>query len=184
MDSLIKLMSLIDLNSQSLPDGQYLEACNYMKDIYKHVPKPTSPGMLPRTVNPIHHDERLNDFNEIQRQINSTSREIRAIESRLKYLRTRQRITQSIKTDAIRERAQQLGIRLRVCTMEELRAKGHIIPDERSFYKSYLERHNLIVMDIIRDIRGDLGILNEHLQNLTIQRDELHALLHGRQYAG
>jgi hypothetical protein len=49
MEALTQLMSLIDLNSKSLPEGEYLKACNYMKDIYKCVPRPTSPeAALPR----------------------------------------------------------------------------------------------------------------------------------------
>jgi hypothetical protein len=52
MEALTQLMSLIDLNSKSLPEGDYLEMCNRMKDIYKVVPRPTSPeAALPRVQN-------------------------------------------------------------------------------------------------------------------------------------
>lgn len=156
MESLVQLMSLIDLNSKSLPEGEYLKACNYMKDIYKGVQRPTSPEVfLPRIRTPrriVDSDSDSEDddvifelrpnrlqlsreLNQLVAGVTQRNREIKRIESRLKYLKIRQRVTVGVRKDAVRERAQQLGLRLREYTIDELRAKGHHIPDERSFYR-------------------------------------------------
>ena len=159
--------------------------CNDMKDIYKVIPRPTSPGAhLPRvnapralpesdTESDDDDDFRLENRLVIDRQelehlanfIREYDQEIRRVQSRLRYLKIKQRITAGVRKDAVRERAQQLGFRLREFTIEELRAKGHHVPDERSFYKNYLERQNLITRDIIHD-------LNDDLTELTYARDE------------
>ena len=202
MDALTQLMSLIDLNSKSLPEGEYLKACNYMKDIYKDVRRPTSPEVhLPRIRTPRRllysdsesdSDDDLNDYalrpiaqmrddlHEVVVGISRRNREIKQIESRLRYLKIKQRITAAVRKDAVRERAQQLGFRLREYTIEELRAKGHNVPDERSFYKSYLERQNLIIRDLINDLNDDMRELRAANERETPRWDELYLAVYGR----
>jgi hypothetical protein len=199
MDSLVSLMSAIDLNSKSIPEGDYLEMCNCMKELYKVVPRATSPDVvvLPR-IN-VHRslpdsdtesDEDDDIFvyrpviSDIAHHINlntqytrETINEIKRIESRLKYLKLKQRITASIKRDAVRERAQQLGLRLRCLTIEELNQRGHIIQDERSFYKSYMERQNDITRNLITDLRRQLFTLNIRHENLHIRYNELISMV-------
>ena len=198
-------MSAIDLNSKLLPEGDYLKMCNDMKDIYKVIPRPTSPeAALPRVRIPrqaqrvLYSDSDTEDDNEVNEyalrplgdmrnemeQVNINiaiaSREVRTIESRLRYLKIKQRVTATIRKDAVRERAQQLGFRLREHTVEELRAKGHNIPDERSFYKNYLERQNLITTELITDLRDDLVELKRHHGQLETRRGELHFAIYGQ----
>ena len=200
MESLTQLMSLIDLNSKSLPEGEYLKACNYMKDIYKNVQRPTSPEVyLPRVRTPRRlmdsdsdSDDDLNDYalrplaqmrtelHEHVATITGRTREIKRIESRLKYLKLKQRVTAAVRKDAVRERAQQLGIRLREHTIEELRAKGHNVPDERSFYKSYLERQNFITRDLINDLNDDIRELRAANDRDAPRWDELYFAVYGR----
>ena len=199
MEALTQLMSLIDLNSKSLPEGEYLKACNYMKDIYKYVPRPSSPeAALPRINThrqPIplsDSDSEDDDFelrpmeqmrNELA-DVGGTKvramRQIRQRESRLRYLKIKQRITAAVRKDAVRERAQQLGMRLRQYTMEELRAKGHHIPDERGFYKSYLDRQNILTRDIITDLKDDIEELKRYVETLDIRRRDLYQAIYGR----
>ncbi|QIG59845.1 hypothetical protein [Dishui Lake phycodnavirus 3] len=197
MDALTDLMALIDLNSKLLPEGEYLKACNYMKDIYKSVPKPTSPeAFLPRVRTPrriLDSDSDDEDFElrPVVRDRNGElldhlagmsrrSREIKRIQSRLKVLKIKQRITAAIRKDAVRERAQQLGLRLREHTMEELRAKGHHIPDERSFYKSYMERQNLLTRNLIDDLTSDMRELEDANARDVPRWDELYLAVYGR----
>lgn len=197
MDDLVQLMSIIDLNSKSFPEGDYLEACNRMKNLYKVIPRATSPEVF---MNPIpiqdsdSEDENENDFAirpsqrivnelfEIGNQIARVAREIKHTESRLKFQKIRKRITAGIKKDAVRERSQQLGIRLRNFTIEELRSKGHCIPDERNFYKNYLDRLNLITQDIITDLRDDLTELKRHHDELCENRNNLHITAYRRPF--
>ena len=197
MEALTQLMSLIDLNSKSLPEGEYLKACNYMKDIYKYVPRPSSPeASLPRINTPLplsdSDSEEDDDFelrpieqmrNELA-DVGSTKaralRQIRQRESRLRHLKIKQRITAAVRKDAVRERAQQLGMRLRQYTVEELRAKGHHIPDERGFYKSYLDRQNLLTRDIITDLRDDIEEIKRYVETLDTRRRDLYQAIYGR----
>jgi uncharacterized coiled-coil protein SlyX len=191
-------MQSIDLISKSIPEGDYLKMCNDMKDIYKVIPRPTSPGAhLPRIRTPRRvlesdtesdsedddDDFRLENRLVIDRQglerlatyIREYDQKIRRIQSRLRYLKIKQRITAGVRKDAVRERAQQLGFRLREFTIEELRAKGHNVPDERSFYKNYLERQNLITRDVIND-------LNDELARLAHARDECSRMVAARNF--
>ena len=171
--------------------------CNDMKDIYKVIPRPTSPGAhLPRINAPRalpesdteSDDDDDDDFrletrfvverHELERLVNfirEYEEEIKRVQSRLRYLKIKQRITAGVRKDAVRERAQQLGFRLREFTIEELRAKGHHVPDERSFYKNYLERQNLITRDVIND-------LNDELARLAHARDECSRMVAARNF--
>ena len=201
MDSLVSLMQSIDLISKSIPEGEYLKMCNDMKDIYKVIPRPTSPGAhLPRINAPRalpesdteSDDDDDDDFrletrfvverHELERLVNfirEYEEEIKRVQSRLRYLKIKQRITAGVRKDAVRERAQQLGFRLREFTIEELRAKGHHVPDERSFYKNYLERQNLITRDVISDLNDDLIELTQARDESTRRRAELQNIIFG-----
>jgi hypothetical protein len=202
MDSLVSLMQSIDLISKSIPEGEYLKMCNDMKDIYKVIPRPTSPGAhVPRVRTPRRlpesdtesdsedddDDFRLENRLVIDRQelerlanfIREYDQEIRRVRSRLRYLKIKQRITAGVRKDAVRERAQQLGFRLREFTIEELRAKGHHVPDERSFYKNYLERQNLITRDVINDLNDDLTELTRARDESARRRVELQNIIRG-----
>ena len=196
MEALTQLMSLIDLNSKSLPEGDYLEMCNRMKDIYKVVPRPTSPeAALPRIQvrNPLQpvplvlddpEEERISHLRHelcnAMSAITRANRELKQRESRLKYLKTKQRVTAAVRKDAVRERAQQLGIRLREYTLEELRAKGHNVSNERSFYRSYLDRSNLITQGIILDIQDDITEINAYREEQKVRHRDAYESLYGR----
>ena len=200
MEALTQLMSLIDLNSKSLPEGDYLEMCNRMKDIYKVVPRPTSPeAALPRVQTHVpfqprrpfpesdSEEEQNNEGDQITEQINQyahaigqANRQLRQRESRLKYLKIKQRVTAAVRKDAVRERAQQLGIRLREYTLEELRAKGHNVSDERSFYRSYLDRSNLITQGIILDIQDEIAEITAYREEQRARRRDAYESVYGR----
>jgi hypothetical protein len=200
MEALTQLMSLIDLNSKSLPEGDYLEMCNRMKDIYKVVPRPTSPeAALPRIQTRVpfqprrpfpesdSEEEQNNEGDQITEQINQyahaigqANRQLRQRESRLKYLKIKQRVTAAVRRDAVRERAQQLGIRLREYTLEELRAKGHNVSDERSFYRSYLDRSNLITQGLILDIQDEIAEITAYREDQRARRRDAYESVYGR----
>ena len=108
-----------------------------------------------------------------------STQEIRRRESRLRYLKIKQRVTAAVRRDAVRERAQQLGIRLREYTMEELRAKGHNVPDERGFYRGYLERQNLLTRDIITDLKDDIEAIKRFKENLEVRYRDLRQAIYG-----
>ena len=180
MEDLTSLMQSIDLISKSIPEGEYLKMCHNMKNLYKVVPRPTSPEAhlprvrVPRPIVDSDSEEELND-EDLRDQaiqyaiaISQATRQITQRESRLKYLKIKQRVTAAVRKDAVRERAQQLGIRLREFTLEELRAKGHTVSNERSFYRSYIDRSNLITQGVILDIQDEIA-------EITAYREEQKA---------
>jgi len=116
---------------------------------------------------------------DVTHNMTRSTQEIRRRESRLRYLKIKQRVTAAVRRDAVRERAQQLGIRLREYTMEELRAKGHNVPDERGFYRGYLERQNLLTRDIITDLKDDIEAIKRFKETLEVRYRDLRQAIYG-----
>ena len=73
-----------------------------------------------------------------------------------------------MKRDAIKERAQQLDIGVGSYTIDDLRAKGVRIPNERAFYKGYIDRQNILT----NEVRVDLEL---EIQELSDQVDDIYA---------
>jgi hypothetical protein len=94
--------------------------------------------------------------------------QIRMKEKQLKILKIRKNITEVVKRDAVRERAHQLGYRLRSYTMENLRAKGVRVPDERAFYKGYIERQNLLTQGARNDLEMEIRELRDQIEDIQI----------------
>jgi hypothetical protein len=194
MEDLTSLMQSIDLISKSIPEGEYLKMCHNMKNLYKVVPRPTSPEVaLPRVRTHVpfpesdSEEEQNNDLDRITEPliqhahaISQATRQIKQRESRLKYLKIKQRVTAAVRKDAVRERAQQLGIRLREFTLEELRAKGHTVSDERSFYRSYIDRSNLITQGVILDIQDEIVEITSYREEQKIRYREIYESVYGR----
>jgi hypothetical protein len=185
-------MQSIDLISKSIPEGEYLKMCHNMKNLYKVVPRPTSPEAhlprvrAPRPIIDSDSEEELND-EDLRDQaiqyaiaISQATRQITQRESRLKYLKIKQRVTAAVRKDAVRERAQQLGIRLREFTLEELRAKGHTVSNERSFYRSYIDRSNLITQGVILDIQDEIAEITAYREEQKARYRDVYESLHGR----
>ena len=102
MEDLTSLMQSIDLISKSIPEGEYLKMCHNMKNLYKVVPRPTSPEAhlprvrVPRPIVDSDSEEELNDedlrpLNRMRDQaiqyalaISQATRQIKQSESRLK----------------------------------------------------------------------------------------------------
>ena len=178
MEDLTHLMSLIDLNSKSLSEGHYLEMCEGMKRIYKRLQRPTSPeAAIPRVRVP---RPSLGDVFQYALAIGRATRQIKQRESRLKYLKIKKRVTAAVRKDAVRERAQQLGIRLRDYTLEELRAKGHSVSDERSFYRSYLDRSNLVTQGMILDIQDEIVEISADREEQKVRHRSAYESFYGR----
>ena len=198
MEDLTSLMQSIDLVSKSIPEVEYLKMCHNMKNLYKVVPRPTSPEVaLPRVRTHVPfpesdseeelNDEDLRPLNRMRDQaiqyalaISQATRQIKQRESRLKYLKIKQRVTAAVRKDAVRERAQQLGIRLREFTLEELRAKGHTVSNERSFYRSYIDRSNLITQGVILDIQDEIAEITAYREEQKARYRDVYESLHGR----
>tara|TARA_B100000287_G_C20664106_1_gene791159 strand:- start:1586 stop:1900 length:315 start_codon:yes stop_codon:yes gene_type:complete len=89
-------------------------------------------------------------------------------------------VTAGVKQNAVRERCGELGIRIREYTIDHLRAKGYDIPDERSFYRSYIERVNRRTQDIINDLNESVRQLNDATDREIIEWNELYFAAYNR----
>jgi hypothetical protein len=94
---------------------------------------------------------------------------IKQVEDRLKKTKIRKNITEAVKRDAVKEMSRILNLPLRRFTIEELREKGGVIRDERAFYKSYIQRTNLVNRELIQE-------MNDELDDLYMARDDLRVM--------
>jgi NAD+--asparagine ADP-ribosyltransferase len=94
---------------------------------------------------------------------------IKQVEDRLKKTKIRKNITEAVKRDAVKEMSRILNLPLRRFTIEELREKGGVIRDERAFYKSYIQRTNLVNRELIQE-------MNDELDDLYMARGDLQAM--------
>ncbi len=187
MEDLAQLMEQLDLISNSIPEGNYLKMCNNLKNIHQDIRNRDPPAVdmrRPRITIPFmptipididdDDDENAEEINtydewvENQAAIIYIQEQIKTKQKRLKMLKTRKNITEVIKRDAIKEKAQQLGIRLRSYTMDNLRTSGVRIPDQRVFYKGYLDRQNLLNQGARNDLEEEIRELEDQIDSIPI----------------
>jgi len=175
MEDLTSLMETLDLVAKSIPEGEYLKMCHNMKNLYKVVPRATSPeAHLSRVHVRLDEPPQVARLQELTRNHNRRRREIRRHKSRLKYMRIKKRVTAGVRESAVRERCHQLGIRIREYTIDELRARGHQIPDERSFYRDYMDRVNQRTQALMNDLNGHIREMNEETDRDIPEWDALY----------
>lgn len=239
MDELTNLMRLIDLNSEIIPEGNYLEMCNSIKKVHESLSNPNSncdseseedtdedfimreimtdntlvppvPFSTERRPHPYRYYEESDDDDDnvfapepdereellnyvnsliippinVPRMINEMDRrrsinrefdeaELRRLDERItKTQRTirntkpKQRITVNVRKEAVKKRAEELGIRLSRYTIGNLLDKGHNVGNEREFYKSYLAQYNEEIEHKLQDLNDDLFELLRDKDNL------------------
>jgi len=69
---------------------------------------------------------------------------------------------------------------LRQYTMEELRTRGHNIPNERMFYKEYLERYNMRIQNYNNHAREEIVEMVNYRETLKQRYRDAHTSLYGR----
>jgi len=172
MEDLTQIMEQLDLISKSIPEGNYLKMCNNLKNIHKDL-RDRDPPMVDRRTIPFTpvsiFDQEYDGWAENQASVIYMEEQIQIKQKQLKQLKIRKNITEVVKRDAIKERAQQLEIRLRVYNIDELRAKGVRIPNERAFYKAYIERQNILTQGVRTDLELEIGELLDQMDDIHVQ---------------
>ena len=160
MEALSNVMSLIDQNSESIPEGDYLKLCNLMKVLHTAIPKSqpsvpfsTRPHQLPLSLR----EDSVRD----QRAYAFAEERVLRINQQLKRLKIRKRITVGVKEDAVRDCCRRLGFNITDYNIEALREKGVLIPDERAFYKSYLDKESWFMTQKREELLRELPALEE-----------------------
>jgi len=168
MDNLTALMEQIDLISKSIPEGNYLKMCTSIKNLHADIKEMDPPRIEMRRPIPFTPVIEYDMWAENQAALIYMEEQIKMKEKQLRQLKSRKYITEVMKRDAIKERAQQLDIGLGSYTMDDLRAKGVRIPNERAFYKGYIDRQNILT----NEVRVDLEL---EIQELSDQVDDIYA---------
>ena len=171
MEDLSQLMEQLDLISKSIPEGNYLKMCNNLKNIHMDL-RDRDPPMVDRRTIPftpvITIDQEYDGWAENQAAVIYMEEQIQIKQRQLKQLKIRKNITEVVKIAAVKERAQQLEIRLRIYNMDELRAKGVRIPNERVFYKAYIDRQNVLTQGARTDLELEIRELLCQMENIQI----------------
>ena len=168
MESLTTMMSIIDHNSKSISDGDYLKLCNLMMDLHKTIPKNTGPTR----------DELNARKHRILGELCRLVHEIREIRCILTSTKIRQRITEGVKTEAISELSKRFNLNLKTLTFEGLEAVvGNLISDPRAFFKRYLVVDNQLKMRRLEDGREMLNMAMSDQARLRENMREIEAEL-------
>ena len=199
MENLQQLMAEVDTISKSIPEGSYLKMCDLMKGLHDGMSSAAQTAMrlegniremdriYRETVGGLARDPPTTDsrslpvippFQAVQiplpnendlRHYDEIIMKIKQVEDRLKKTKIRKNITETVKRDAVKEMARMLNVPLRRFTIEELREKGGVIRDERAFYKSYIQRTNLVNRELIQE-------MNDELDDLYMARSDLQVM--------
>ena len=164
-------MEQLDLISKSIPEGNYLKMCNNLKNIHMDLRDRDPPMVDRRTVpfTPVSiFDQEYDGWAENQAAVIYMEEQIQIKQRQLKQLKIRKNITEVVKIAAVKERAQQLEIRLRMYNMDELRAKGVRIPNERAFYKAYIDRQNVLTQGARTDLELEIRELLCQMEDIQI----------------
>jgi hypothetical protein len=158
MEALTNMMSIVDLNSESIPEGDYLKLCNFMRDLHKIISKTAVNNPSP-LFSPVAIPEELRIARDHwQRELCRVVAELKLIKSRMKALKIRRNITEAVRREAIREAANRWGVRLQQLTIQNLRENGVVFDSPYRLFKEYLDRTNAETQEL--------------LDNLTVQYEE------------
>jgi hypothetical protein len=176
MEDLRDLMAELDTISKSIPEGSYLKMCDLMKGLHNGMSNarlgysvrdpPTIDSRSLHVIPPFQVVQiPLPDENDLL-HYDEIIMKIKQVQDRLKKTKIRKNITKAVKRDAVKEMSRILNLPLRRFTIEELREKGGVVRDERAFYKSYIQRTNLVNRELIQE-------MNDELDDLYMARDDL-----------
>ena len=131
-NSLQKIMSFIDTHSQDLPEGDYLEMCNKLRDLFR-----VEQEQQTRRVRTLPPSLLLNPFEIIYERCTVLLRKKREIKRSLIYSKIRKRITRTFKEQVVKTYCTVIGLDTS-STIENLKELGHV-QDENAFYKEFLK---------------------------------------------
>jgi hypothetical protein len=129
MEPLKQLMTLIDANSDKLPEGEYLAMCSVLKEVH---------GSMKSTELTL----QSSDYYDLEEELGSVTMELERLRKERDTIHYRTRMTKHMKREAIREYAFTEGLHsLREYTAEALEEAGIKI-NCNELYGKYLETFN------------------------------------------
>lgn len=149
-------MSLIDANSEHIPEGEYLKMCEAMKEVYEKV-------KLVNNWTPL----RSIDYYDIEEELTNVTMELDKLHKERDSIHYRSRMTKKMKRDAIAEYALTEGLHsLREYTPEALQETGvHV--DLNDVYKKFLEAFNHDIFQKKKAVHMMVQQTREHRDSLV-----------------
>jgi len=148
MEDLQNVMRVIDQNSDKLPEGDYLELCNLLRNVFRNEERKIVntifnyddfdlhvPGQHPRVTNYFYDNYLTTSINHDRMLLRS---QIMHLEDELEYSRPLQRISKYVKQDALIHYCSMNDINIDECNEESLKQykiNNGTYTDDRTFKK-------------------------------------------------
>jgi hypothetical protein len=148
MEDLQNVMRVIDKNSDKLPEGDYLELCNLLRNVFRNEERKVVntifnyenfdlyvPGQHPRVTDYFYDNYFTTSINHDRTFLRS---QIAYLEGELEYSRPQQRISKYVKGDALIHYCSMNDINLDTCNEESLKQykiNNGTYTDDRTFKK-------------------------------------------------
>lgn len=149
-------MSLIDANSEHIPEGEYLKMCEAMKEVYEKVKLVNNWAPL-----------RSMDYYEIEEELTNVTMELERLHRERDSIHYRTKLSKAMKRDAIAEYAFTEGFHsLREYTPEALQEAG-IRVNLNDVYKKFLDAYNDDIFQRKKAIQMMVQQTRDHRDNLV-----------------
>lgn len=161
MESLKKIMELIDANNKHIPEGDYIDICIAMKNVHANIKK---------TDICIH----TQDYYDLERGLTKTTLQIENLYKKYDQLQQRSKITRAMKREAIREFLFEEGIHTPVdYTQETLTGLGFKDVNYRELYDKYLERYNIDIFMKKKEVLLEIQDKREVRDDIVLSMSEI-----------
>jgi|TARA_B100001094_G_C18192394_1_gene808185 hypothetical protein len=146
------IMTLVDDHSDELPEGDYLEICNKLKDMFVNRNNTRRPRTLPRSL-------QLNPMDRIFERCMVLVRERKQLKRSLKEVKIRKRVTVRLKREALDSYCNAMD--LPYCeTLQDLQDLGHA-HDSNDFFKDYMN----LINGYLRGLRERYIVECDNIEN-------------------
>lgn len=137
MEKLTHLMQLIDAHSDTLPEGVYLDMCNSIKSVHEELN--FTPELLELEMDVSETD--TNNYRDLEKSLHTHVIAMETVMKDMEKLKPRKRLSNKLKTEAIKKFATETGLHsLREYTEEAIRENTNV--DVKTIYKWYLDEYN------------------------------------------
>jgi hypothetical protein len=155
-----KIMTLIDDHSDELPEGDYLEICNKLRDMFlNRYDRPNRrTRTLPRTL-------QLNPMDMIYERCMVLVRERKKLKRSFKDVKIRRRVTSRVKREALDSYCNAMS--LPYCeTLQDLQSLGHAL-DSDDFFLDYMNLINEYVRGLRERYISELDSIENEISTIS-----------------
>ena len=170
MEKLTHLMQLIDAHSDTLPEGVYLDMCNSIKSVHEELN--FTPELLELEMDVS--ETAANNYGDLEKSLHTHVMAMESVMKDMEKLKPRKRLSNKLKTEAIKRFATETGLHsLREYTEEAIRENTNV--DVKTIYKWYLDEHNrnityrqMACQNALHDLRDERDYVMCEMVNNTL----------------